>query len=88
MQHKLEGIRDGQIAIDKTDYLEIIKGSFIGNYIRKKNVIMISLWLKNPNSSGEIYGDSLQMMRRKQSGYKTCEVKLMLKNKRILPQEV
>ena len=83
MQHKLEGIRDGQIAIDKTDYLEIIKGSFIGNYIRKKkHVIMISLWLKNPNSSGEIYGDSLQMMRRKQSGYKTCEVKLMLKNGR------
>ena len=29
MQQKLQGIRDGQIAIDKTDYLKIIKGSFI-----------------------------------------------------------
>ena len=36
LQQKLEGIKDGQIAIDKTDYLKIIKGSFIGNQIRKK----------------------------------------------------
>ena len=33
---------------------------------------------------------SLQIIRRMQNGYKTCEVKLMLKNRRrqILPQEV
>ena len=31
LQQKLEGIKDGQIAIDKTDYFKIIKGSFIGN---------------------------------------------------------
>ena len=40
---------------------------------------MISLWLKNPNSFGETYGVSLQIIRRMRSGYKTCEVKLMLK---------
>ena len=61
----------------------VIKGSFIGNYIRKKkNVIMISLWLKNQNSFGETYGVSLPTIRRMQNGYKTCEVKLMLKNRR------
>ena len=80
LQRKLEGIRDGQIAIDKADYLEIIKGSFIGNQIRKKReVMMISLWLKNRNSFGETHGVGLQTIRRMQSGYKTCEVKLMLK---------
>ena len=38
----------------------------------------------------ETYGVSLQTIRRMQSGYKTCKVKLMLKNRRrqILPQEV
>ena len=62
--------------------MKIIKGSFIGNKIRKKkDVMMISLWLKNQNSFGETYGVSLQIIRRIQSGYKTCEVKLMLKNK-------
>ena len=30
-QQKLEGIRDEQMAINKTDYLKITKGSFIGN---------------------------------------------------------
>ena len=47
-------------------------------------------WAKNRNSFGETYGVSLQAIRRIQSGYKTCEVKLMLKNRRrsILPQEV
>ena len=30
----------------------------------------------------ETYGVSLQTIRRMQSGYKTCEVKLMLKNRR------
>ena len=50
----------------------------------------ISLWLKNRNSFGEKYAVNLQIIRRMQSGYKTCEVKLMLKNRRrqILPQEV
>ena len=38
--------------------------------------------VKNRNSSGETYGVSLQIIRRMQSDYKTCEVKLMLKNKR------
>ena len=40
---------------------------------------MISLSLKNRNSFGETYGVSLQTIRRMQSGYKTCKVKLMLK---------
>ena len=40
---------------------------------------MISLWLKNRNSFGETYRVSMQTIRRMQSGYKTCEVKLMLK---------
>ena len=44
---------------------------------------MIILWLKNRNSFGETYGVSLQMIRRMQSGYKTCEVKLMLKQEKI-----
>ena len=48
---------------------------------QKKDVMMISLWLKNQNSFGKTYGVSLQIIRRIQSGYKTCEVKLMLKNK-------
>ena len=46
---------------------------------KKKDVIMISLLLKNRNSFGETYGVSLQTIRRMQNGYKTCEVKLMLK---------
>ena len=37
---------------------------------------------QNRNSSGETYGVSLQTIRRKQNGYKTCEVNLMLKNRR------
>ena len=41
--------------------------------------MMIRLWLKNRNSFGETYGVSLQIIRRMQSCYKTCEVKLMLK---------
>ena len=49
---------------------------------KKKDVMMISLWLKNQNSFGETYGVSLQITRRMQSDYKTCEVKLMLKNRR------
>ena len=40
--------------------------------------MMISLWLKNRNSFGETYAVSLEIIRM-QSGYKTCEVKLMLK---------
>ena len=80
---KVQGIKDGQIDIHKTDYLKIIKGIFIGNSIRKKkNVLMISLWLKNRNSFEETHGVNLQIIRRMQSGYKTREVKLMLKNRR------
>ena len=61
-----------KVSTDKTDYLKIIKGSFIGNEIRKKkDVMMISLWLKNQKSFGETYGRSLQTIRRMQSGYKT-----------------
>ena len=48
----------------------------------KEDVMMISLWLKNRNSFGETYGVNLQIIRRMQSGCKTCEVKLMLKNRR------
>ena len=35
------------------------------------------------------FGVNLQIIRKMQSGYKTCEVKVMLKNRRIyiLPQE-
>ena len=40
---------------------------------------MISLWLKNRNSFGETYGVTLQIIRKMQSDYKNCEVKLMLK---------
>ena len=40
------------------------------------------LWLKNRNSFRETYGVSLQTIRKMQSGYKTSEVKLMLKNRR------
>ena len=56
----------------------------------KKDVMMISLRLKNRNSFGETYEVCLQIIRRMQSGYKTCETKLMLKNRRrwILPKEV
>ena len=49
---------------------------------KEKDVMMISLWLMNRNSFEETYGVSLQTMRRMQSGYKTCEVKLMLKNRK------
>ena len=75
LQQKLEGR-------DKTDYLKIIKGSFIGNYIRKKKDVMMISLLKNRNSFAETHGVSLQMIRRMQSGYKNCEVKFMLKNRR------
>ena len=52
-----------EIAIDKTDYLKIIKGSFIGNWIRKKkDVMLISLWLKSRNSFRETHGVSLQII--------------------------
>ena len=47
-----------------------------------ESVMMISLCLKNQNSFGETYGVNLQIIRRMQSGYKTCEVKLMLENRR------
>ena len=67
----------------KTLYLKIIKGSFIGNQIRKKkDVMVISLWLKNRNSFEETYGVNLQIIRSMQNGYNTCEVKLILKNRR------
>ena len=57
---------------------------------KNKDVMMISLWLKNRSSFWEKYGVSLQIIRRMQSGYKTCKVKLMLKSRRrqILPQGV
>ena len=47
--------------------------------MNKKDLVMISPWLKNRNSFGETYGVSLQIIRRMQSGYKTCKVRLMLK---------
>ena len=50
-------------------------------YQEEEAVMMISMWLKNRNSFGETYGVSLQIIRRMQSGYKTCEVKLTLKNR-------
>ena len=71
--------------------LKIFKGSFVGNYIRKKkDVMMISLRLKNRKSFGETYEVSLQIIRRMQSGCKNCKVKLMLQTRRryILPQKV
>ena len=48
----------------------------------KKDVMMISLSMKNRNGFGETYGVSLQIITRMQSGYKTCEVMLMLKNRK------
>ena len=38
--------------------------------------------LKNQNSFGETYGVSLQIIRKMQSDYQTCEVKLILENRR------
>ena len=38
---------------------------------QEKDVMMISLWLKNRNSFGETYGVNLQIIKRMQSGYKT-----------------
>ena len=49
---------------------------------KKRDVTMITLWLKNQNSFGETYGVSLQTIRRMQSGYKTCKAKLTLKNRK------
>ena len=49
---------------------------------KEREVMMISLRLKNRNSFGETYVVSLQTIRMMQSGYKTCEAKLMLKNRR------
>ena len=49
---------------------------------QEEDVMMIGLWLKNRNSFGKTYGASLHIIRRMQSGYKTCKVKLMLKNRR------
>ena len=58
------------------------KDSFKGNKIRKKrDVMMITLWLKNRKRFEETNGVSLQTIRRMQSGYKTCQVKLMFKNR-------
>ena len=36
--------------------------------MKKKDVMMISLWLKNQNSIGETYGAILHIIRRMQSG--------------------
>ena len=47
---------------------------------KKKDVMMISLCLKNQNSFEETYGVNQQIIRRMQRGYKTCQLKLMLKN--------
>ena len=55
----------------------------MGNEIKsKKDMMKISLWLKNQNNFGETYGVSLQIIRRIQSGYKICEMKFVLKNRR------
>ena len=43
--------------------------------------MMMSLWLKKQNSFGETYGVSLQILRRMQSGYKTCEVNIRKQEK-------
>ena len=47
---------------------------------KKKDVMMISLCLKNQNSFEETCGVNQQIIRRMQRGYKTCQLKLMLKN--------
>ena len=49
---------------------------------KKKDVMMISLCLKNRNSFEETYGVNQQIIRRMQRAYKTCQLKLMLKNRR------
>ena len=41
--------------------------------------MMIRPWVKNRKSFGEIYGVSMQIIRRIQSGNKTCKMKLILK---------
>ena len=41
--------------------------------------MMINLWLKNQNSFGEIYRVSVQIIRRMQSGYKTCQSEVSVK---------
>ena len=55
------------------------QNSLFGN--KKKDVKMPRLWLGNRNGFGQTHGVSLQIIRRMQSGFKTCEVKLMLKNR-------
>ena len=49
---------------------------------QEEDVMMISLWLKNQKNFGETYGVSLLTIKRMQNTSKTCEVKLMLKNRR------
>ena len=45
-------------------------------------IIIIIMIIKDRSSFEETYGVSLQIIRSMQSGYKTCKVKLMLKNRR------
>ena len=45
-------------------------------------IIIIIMIIKDWSSFGETYEVSLQIIRSMQSSYKTCEVKLMLKNRR------
>ena len=62
--------------------------SFLSTTIitNNNNIIII---IRRRNMFGETYGVSPQIIRRMQSVYKTCEVKLILKKQeRILPQEV
>ena len=63
--------------------------SFLSTTIITNNNNIIIIIIRRRNMFGETYGVSPQIIRRMQSVYKTCEVKLILKKQeRILPQEV
>ena len=65
---------------------EIIKDSFIGNKIRKKKDVICDDYQPVAEESKSFFwetcGVNLQIIRRMQNGYKTCKIKLMLKNMR------
>ena len=73
-QGRVDGYRQNRL-------FENNQRQFYSELDEAEDVMIISLWLKNLNSFEETYGVSLQIIRRMQSGYKTCEVKLMLKNR-------
>ena len=63
------------MAIDKTDYLKNNQRQFYRELDQEEERC------DDDQPVAEVYGVSQQAIRRMQSSYKTCEVKLMLKNR-------